>query len=146
MTQHFCGPWEDKHFHLPDQQYRDNGWFPWFGPELESLPVTGDVYQGQWPHIWPIVLSGSVALIVSSFHPTGTAWWINIKNYFSEHPMDVMPWTCARNTKFWSLRMKFEKAHKIQSLSYALWATSTWGSFLIFSLWGWSYSCISTFL
>ena len=52
----------------------------------------------------------------------------------------------SRNTKFWSLRMKFEKAHKIQSLSYALWATSTWCSFLIFSLWGWSYSCISTFL
>ena len=60
----------------------------------------------------------------------------------SEHPMEVMSWAGSRNTKFCSLSRNIEKAHKIQSLTYAIWATS---SSLIFSLCDWCYSCIKLF-
>ena len=48
------------------------------------------------------------------------------KNHLSEHSMEIISWTGSRNTKFCSLRMKIEKTHEIESLSYPLWATSTW--------------------
>ena len=54
----------------------------------------------------------------------------------------VMSRTGSRNSKFCSLRIKSEKALKIQSLSYARWSNSAWGSSLIFSLRDWCYSCI----
>ena len=123
----FVGQWKiGNDFHILDQQYRDCGWFSRFGPELEHHLLTAEVYRGQWSHIQPIVLSGRVTLIASSFHHTWPAWWIHTKNQLSEHPVEVMSWTGSRNIKFCSSRMKVEKA-----LSYALWATSTRGFSLI---------------
>ena len=110
-TQHSHGPQKDKHFHLLDQQYRDNGRFSWLRPELEPLPVTGEVYQSPWSHIRPIVLSGKVALICQQLPPhmnclvntykeqiVSTPYGCNVLNRFQKHQVFL-------------LRMKIEKAH-----------------------------------
>ena len=43
--------------------------FPEFGPELDPVSITGEVYWGQWSHIRPIVLSGRWLWLPSASTP-----------------------------------------------------------------------------